>query len=392
LIKRIGFFTHTASISGPNNSLIQLVKKLDKLNYESIVYFPSSGEAINEFKRLNVKCRVIKNKRIERNPFLYPIYLYELIITTFSLIRFINKDQLDIIHINTSVTPFPGIAAKLVGVPIIWHVRESLNNNMINTLYLRLISHLAIRIIAVSDSVSRELIKRTNVPRVKLLTIYNGIEVKDYQLNYDKKEKRRLLGLPIEKTLIAVPAFLHPGKGHLVLLKAVKHLIIQKRIKNFLILIIGNDPSIKKDYYELLRHFVIKNNIDSNVRFLGKRKDIPDLLYISEIVCLPSVFPDPFPRTVLEGMAAGKPIVASNTGGIPEMIVDKVTGLLVNPNDSEALSIALMELIENKNKSVWMGEKGKGVVKEKFNSVIHAKKIQVVYLAVSGKNESQPSS
>jgi glycosyltransferase involved in cell wall biosynthesis len=377
--KNIGFFTHTSSISGPNNSLIQLVKKLDKLNYESIVYFPSSGEAINEFKRINVKCRVIKNNRIERNPFLYPIYLYELIRTTFSLIRFINKDQLDIIHINTAVTLFPGIAAKLVGIPIIWHIRESLNINMINTLYLKLISHLATRIIAVSDSVSRELIKRTNVPRVKLLTIHNGIDVKDYQLNYDKKEKRRLLDLPIEKILIAVPAFLHPGKGHLVLLKAVKHLIIRKRIKDFLILIIGNDPSIKKNYYKLLRHYVIKNNIDSNVRFLGKRKDIPDLLYISDIVCLPSVFPDPFPRTVLEGMAAGKPIIASNTGGIPEMVTDPVTGLLVNPGDPEALANALLELMKDQKKSLRMGKQARKVVKENFTNDSLVKKMCDVY-------------
>lgn len=382
MIKKIGFFIHTGSISGPNNSLIQLIRKLDKQKYYPTIYSPTFGDAIREFKKMGVKCRIIHNRRIERNPILYPLFICELIRTTFKIIYYIYKDKLNIIHINTAVTLSPGLAAKIVGLPIIWHIRESLKHNTINTLYLKVIFNLATSIITVSKSVSRELLKRTNVYSEKLFIIHNGVEPKDYELDYNKKGKKTSFDLPLNKILIAVPAFLHPAKGHLVLLKAIKYLKEQKVSKDFLVLILGDDPSLNKNYYNILNEYVRNNNIGDSVKFLGRRKDIVDFLYISDIICLSPIYPDPFPRAVLEGMAAGKPVVASNTGGIPEMVIEQETGLLVKPKDPKALAIALKELIENKDKSLLMGNNGKKVVKEKLSSTMHAKKVQIVYSSI----------
>ena len=111
-----------------------------------------------------------------------------------------------------------------------------------------------------------------------------------------------------------------------------------------------------------------KHKLNDYVGFIGMREDVPALLSRSDIVCVPSTYNDPLPRAVLEGMAAGKPVVASNVGGIPEMVIDQVTGLLVNPRDPKPIANALVKLMEDRKKSIHMGKQGRKVVREKFDN------------------------
>ncbi|WP_100404809.1 glycosyltransferase [Bacillus solitudinis] len=150
-----------------------------------------------------------------------------------------------------------------------------------------------------------------------------------------------------QRLVISCPARLVPIKGHTYLLSALQTL--KKRRRSFICWIIGEGflmESLQKKAKDL--------GLESNVVFLGGRNDVPSLLKQSDIVVLPTIH-DTLPFTVMEGQLAGKPVVASDVGGVSEMIENRKTGLLVKPKDSNTLADCLDELLGSERLRIELG-------------------------------------
>jgi len=387
-VERVAYFAHTCDLSGPNNSLIHLLRALDRDRFEPVVYFPCGGMALDLLRGVGERCCVVPWHLIEPSRGLRhcATYVGDLFGGTLAVRRALRRDGVRLVHVNTSVTPYPGLAARSLGLPTVWHVREILRRTTMHDWYLAAVTALASRIVTVSEAVRRQLLARTRGRSEKTRVIANGIDLDWFDSMARSALDRTSLGLPVERKLIAVPASLLPRhKGHEVLLEATSLLVRDFGLHDFCVVLIGDEPDQgDRPFTRSLRDYCREHDLQEHVLFLGFRRDVPALLARSDIVCMPSVCDDACPRGVLEGMAAGKPVVGSDVGGIPEMIAHDRTGLLVPRGRADALAGALAELIRDGSKAERFGREGRARVERELTSQMHARRIEALYDEVLG--------
>lgn len=206
-------------------------------------------------------------------------------------------------------------------------------------------------IISISDYVRREYIK-AGIPWDKITTIYNMPP--RWKFIETPKSSRNV-------TLFA-PGRITKFKGFEVLAKAVA--LTVKKVKNISVIIVGNGP-----YFEYLKILVKHHNLDEYIKIIPAvpYQRVKELYFNSDIVLLLSTFPEPFSRLPLEAMAAGKPLIATNTGGTTEAVEHNVNGLLVPPNDPEKTAEAIIKLVEDEELRKRMGTAGRKILEKKFN-------------------------
>jgi glycosyltransferase involved in cell wall biosynthesis len=253
------------------------------------------------------------------------------------------------------------VAGRLAGVPIIINsrrnvyigspLRESLN---------RWTSPLADRVIAVCELARQVEIERANVPPNHVLTIYNGLDAAAFDVSdADGLRIRRSFEIPPPAPLVGSVGRLHVQKDFHTLLTAMTY--VRKCLPDVRLLIVG-DGDLRDALEDRARAF----GLAESVTFAGHRDDIPQILAALDVFTLPSRW-EGLPNAVLEAMAAGLPVVATHVGGVPELVVDAETGLLVPPQDPAALSRALLTLLENSDLRREMGRAGRDRVRACFS-------------------------
>ena len=215
------------------------------------------------------------------------------------------------------------------------------------------------KIIAVSESIKHLVTSEEGVPGEKIEVIYNGINLHDtWHMTHDICSREKL-GIKKDDVVIMHVANLTPVKGHAHLLQAMARLLPE--CPKAKLILVGEGP-LRGELTELVEQL----NLTDNVVFLGKREDARQLLNMADICVLPSLS-EGMSNSILEYMAAGKPVVAARVGGNPELVDDGRTGILVDKENSEQLARAIESLMNSPHKRVEMGKNGYEKVKEKFS-------------------------
>jgi glycosyltransferase involved in cell wall biosynthesis len=352
--KKILYFTDSHGWGGAENYLVDLVTAIDREKYDLEIIFPNGSETniiVECFTKRGIPLDWVDTSN--NTPFLSFIR---------SCYCFIYKRP-DLVHFNLSWPPFcryPILAASLLGRKIVLTEHLVPHNYILEPyekFYKKLIYSRIFQAIAVSADNKLNLLKLFGVPEKKLTVIHNGIDVNKFQFSIFKNLDNSISCVTHNKTVITTISRLVEHKGLYFLIQAAKHL---NKIENICFLIVGEGPlqeSLMKDVKEA--------GMEDRFLFIGFRSDIPYILSKTDIFVLPSLF-EGLPISVLEAMAAGKPVIASNVSGIPEEVIDKKTGILVPPGDPEALAKAIEELAKNPEKRQEMGEEGRKLVKEHF--------------------------
>lgn len=267
----------------------------------------------------------------------------------------------DVVHVNTLYNIVGAVAARLAGRPLVWHVREILPESKAVQLFLWLQRLLAARAVAISNAVAATM----RVGPGRLRVIYNGIDLSEYADLPNPAEARRALGIERHQPVVSTIGRIEPWKGQRVLVDAAPRII--NTHPSARILVVGAPALKKPDYYANLLARCKETGIEDFITFTGPRCDIPAVLAASDVLVLPTVTPEPFGRTVVEAMAARCPVVATAAGGPLETVVDGETGLLVPPDDPEALAEAVLALLDNPARARSMGEKGRQRAFEQFS-------------------------
>jgi glycosyltransferase involved in cell wall biosynthesis len=251
-----------------------------------------------------------------------------------------------------------GLAAKLAGIRVIHteHDSHSLMRPRTQRLF-RVLSSFAERITTVADPVTQFLRDQIGVPAAKLQTIPNGVLVEVFQ--DAMPVARDAFGWSEHDVAIGCVARLESEKGHHVLLTAFHHL--RRRHPHAKLLIIG-DGSLRTT----LQAHAKELGLDGSVRFLGTRDDVPALLATCDLFVLPSL-KEGVPLSILEAMAAGKAVVASAVGSIPQIVSEGQTGLLVPPGDARLLGSVLGSLVADEALRKTLGLRGQKMVKERYH-------------------------
>lgn len=294
-------------------------------------------------------------------------------------IRKISKlakdEQVNIIHTFFEKSEVMGwLVKRLAGIPVWVTSRRDLGfkRKEIYDKIFRISSRDCSKCVANCIAVKEQTLQKEGLPEEKVEVIYNGMDFLPYQESYNGNAFRKAIGIDNQTSLVGMIAnFNFEIKGHQFFIEAAKKILDQ--VPNVEFILVG-DGALRPRFENLSKELGIRQKI----HFLGKRSDIPVILSSLNVSVLCSTN-EGFSNVILESMAAGKPVVATNIGGSPEMVTDGVTGYLVPPADSTSLVKAVIDLLQNSNKAEAMGKEGRRLVKEKFTVEAMAKQYEKLY-------------
>jgi glycosyltransferase involved in cell wall biosynthesis len=278
-----------------------------------------------------------------------------------SLIWLIFKEKPDIVHTHSSKAGILGrLAAKIARVPNIihtphGHVFYGHFGAFASKIFLwveKLFSRFTDRMVALTDGEKNDYENLSVCPSEKLLKIHSGVDVKQFmQSNGNMVEKRRSLGLDQNGNVVGFVGWLLPIKGPEYLLKAMQY-IWQEYPETSLVFVGKGDLDLD------LRAQALQVSANGRVKFLGWREDVDEIMPVFDMLVLPSLN-EGMGRVLVEAMAAGKPVVASRVGGIPDLVRHGETGYLVPPADVEALADGIKKILDDPERAWEMGQQGK---------------------------------
>jgi len=276
--------------------------------------------------------------------------------------RLLTEAGPDIVHTHGYFASVIGrLSAKKAGIPIIFaHVHSTYwDYKKKHILMERKLSRFTHKIICCSRAVENFVKDIEKVGDGKTLVIYNGVDEERFYPMEDAPSIRTELGIDEKALVVGTVSSLTPHKGHEYLIQAAS--LVKEELPSAKFLIVGDGP-LRTELEDQVKNF----SAHPFIMFTGTRKDVPKILSVMEVFVLPSSSREGLGIAIIEAMAAEKPVVATDIGGIPEAVKKGETGFLVSPGDPGALAKAIIELLQNPGKAKEMGKKGRARFKEKF--------------------------
>lgn len=282
------------------------------------------------------------------------------------LFKFFRREQPAIVHTHTSKAGILGRwAAYLAGVPVIVHTPHGHVfwgyfggfRTALFVLLERWTARITTRIIALTHREMTDHLRSRIAPQEKFAVIHSGVELGRFsEKPGDIAAIRREMGLPPDAFVVGTTGRLTAVKGHIHMLRAAAAILEDRKDIYFVLL---GDGELR----EALHSYAEQSAILRYVKFLGWRSDVASALSAFDVFVFPSLN-EGMGKAVVEAMAMGKPVIASDIGGIPDLVVQGKNGLLVPPAQSPALAQAVLELYGNPDKRARMGEAGRQMAAE----------------------------
>lgn len=282
------------------------------------------------------------------------------------LASYFARERVDIVHCHDAYTNiFAATAARLSSTPVVLTSRRWLETPfrsrslaVANAVAYRL----ADRVIANSTSVARSLEKKERINPRHITVVPNFVEEEAFVApSLDERSRiRHELQLEDDALVVGVVARLALPKDHVTLLAAAQRL--RDRFPKLRIVLVGDGP--RRSTIEAEARAI---GVDDIVSFAGTRPSRPSMHHLFDVAVLPT-FQEGFPNSILEAMAAARPVIASAVGGVPDAVVDGETGLLVPPADPARLAEALAKLLSNPSLRQTLGEAGRSRARREFHS------------------------
>lgn len=319
-------------VGGLESMVVRLARSLDPQRFSSLVCcIDETGPLAEQLQQAGIEVVLLKRGQ-SGTDWGYPRRLAKLL----------RQQQVDVLHLHNPTALFYGApAGRLAGVrPIIYteHGRDyshSWKSRLINHILTRMVD----RVVVLHERARHYMHAQEGAPLKRIVKVYNGIADPGEHSPSQRQRMRESLGLNDGVSAIGIVARLDPIKNLPVLIDAMQQL--QQQNAPARLLIIGDGPL--RD--PLIRQ-VADNGLEATVQLLGTRHDVPALLSALDLLVLPSSS-EGLSMTLIEGSAAGLPLVASDVGGNNELVDDGVNGLLVAAGDSQALATALQQLIDD---------------------------------------------
>lgn len=294
-----------------------------------------------------------------------------------SLSRLVRAANPDIVHCNDMFLAISaGLACRVARKPCVWHLR-AIPSWSVPRISVQFYGWLAAlfsdRIIANSRATAGFLSGSPAAKKIRV--VYNGIDIRPFSALEGRERTRLQLGIPPEAAVIAIFSRVIPRKGHDVLIEAMDGL---SRNRECVLVVVGNYES-DGDYHGSLRQQVARLGLDARIKFVGFQLDIRPFLAAADVVVSASTEPESFGRTVVESMAAGKPIIATRLGGHVEIVEDGVTGFLVEPGSAGEIAARMKQITESKALASRMGQLGRARAIRLFSLQACAGELERVY-------------
>lgn len=360
MIKVIHVLSDT-NVGGAGRWLINLLKQIDKDKFTIKVVLPEGSLLKSQVASLGVEVMQVQGMADESFDLKVILSLYKLF----------KKEKPDIVHTHAS---FSGrIAAKMAGRKIVYTrhcVQRVITNSIAKMIYRTINVLFSDKMIAVSKAVKDNFID-SGIPENMIEVIYNGVDILQEIPEADKNKLRKDLNIGQEDIVIGVVARLEEVKGHCYFLKAAK--LVSDKSDNVKFLIVGSGSKENE-----LKNMVAEQGLVDCVTFTGYVRDVEKIFNIIDINVICSLS-EALCLSLIEGMSLGKPSIATDVGGIPEVVVDGYNGLLVPAEDASKLAEAVLKLAKDSRLREEMGLKGKELAEKKFTGRKMAEEIEKLY-------------
>ena len=301
----------------------------------------------------------------------------------FTLLKHIRHEKPALVHTHSSKAGILGrLAAKLAGVPLIVHTPHGhvfyghfgLLTSKMFLLMEKVFDVITDRTIALTEGERNDYLTLAVSSAHKIDIIHSGVDIRRFAPGQtDSVTLKKRLGIGIHTRVVGTVGWLLPIKGPMHLLDAMSELW-QKEIDSVLIYV-G-----KGDLEDRLRAHALSRGVSNRVLFLGWRSDVNDIMQLFDVFVLPSMN-EGMGRVLVEAMAAAKPVVASNVGGIPDLVKHGLNGFLARPGDSRELAAYIEKLLGDDHLRTAMGARGRKLA-ENYTVDKMASKIDALYISL----------
>lgn len=344
------------NVGGVETGTLDLAKYLVKLGHKAVVV-SCGGELVKELESYGA---------IHYQLSVHKKSLFNILKMVPKLIEIIKKEEIDLVHARSRVPAW-----------IAYFACRKANKIFITTCHgyykrhpFSYVMGWAKRVIVLSNVIARHMIDDFGVPHGRIRLIPRSVDLEKFKfLSPDTKRK--------EEFNVGIIARITPLKGHLFFIKAMAK--VARHIPRLKIWIVGDVPSSRQAYKEQVEVLVRRLGLWHCTEFLGTQKDIPAILANLDLLVLATTAQEAFGRVIIEAQASGVPVVATQVGGVIDIIEDGKNGLLVPPQDPNTMSEAVIRIFKDRALASKLAENAYKKVKEEYNVELMVKETLGVY-------------
>lgn len=375
--RRILLLESSSKIAGGQKTLLLHAKYLNNQRFRPIVFCLRNSCFYNLLKQTRISTSEFYIVPQWSNRGINAIILFlNLFIVMPQLVRVVHREKIQLVHSNRPDMHIPAIiTAKLAGIPVVIH----------DHLYLKSTKHritdficglFSDRIISVSEAM-RDKLKIPSFCLKKVVVVYNGIVLSDPIESISEHSLKAEFGIGEGQFIIGTLTRISPEKGLEYLVEAFHQ---TKNEHPGIKLIIAGDIYSESDrkYKVRILNLIKKFDLEKDIIMAGYRTDVADLIQVFD-VSVSSSLAESFGMFILESMAMGKAVVATKVGGVPELVIDGETGVLVEPKAVASLADAISRLLIDEKKRLQMGENGKARALRCFSLESTTRQIENIY-------------
>lgn len=398
---RVCYLDHTAKLSGGEIALARLLETIDRKAIDPWVILAEDGSLAERLRAIGIRVDIVplsdtvldvRKDSVQSGIFSKVGLILQVLAYGFKVAALIRTQPVDIIHTNSLKSDIYGmLVSRLCRVPLIWHIRDHIDVTYLPSFAVKMMRFLAARVPAFVIANSQSTLDQLHLAVAKPgAVVPSGVDPQG-EVVYDGIAS----GIPpvASDTLvtgplrIAIVGRLTGWKGQHIFLEAASKLVEAGIDAQFLIA--GTAMFGEDSYVADLHSQVDRLGLQGKVQFLGHVDPIEAFLPTVSILVHASTSPEPFGQVVIEGMAAGVPVVATDGGGVKETVVHGETGLLVPMGNAQALADALRMLIDRPELRAKLSTKGRQRVLRHFTASITARKVERVYREVLTLSHSE---
>lgn len=365
------FIHQSAEMYGSDKTLLLLLKHLNKSQFSAVVILPFDGPLKIELEKENIKVVIAPVLKLYRKMF-SPKNIIKFLLDikkSFSIIDDLNKDyHFDFIYSNTLAVLLGALYSKKRKIKHLWHVHEIIEfPKLFKKAFVKLLSIKSNTEIVYNSIATQKFWNLNSKISKKSKVIWNGLETNLEIISNMEiiNIRKNLFQANSNDIVIALVGRISRWKGQMILLNAIN--ILSQNNKNIKLAFIGEPPPNQEIFLENLKIQINDFNIEERVKIIPFQKKIFNVWQSIDIAVVPSIEPEPFGLVAVEAMLAKKPVIASNHGGLKEIVVNDETGFLVEPSNEIELSNAIQKLIDNPGLRKSFGENGYQLATNKFS-------------------------
>jgi L-malate glycosyltransferase len=361
-------------VGGLEKVVVDSVLGLDKIMFNvEVCCFDDLGKLADCLTQYNITVTLLRKNQVHYD-YLYPIKLSKLL----------KAKNIHVLHMHSG-TFFhgtqAGILARTPAMIYTDHGRHLVDPKIL--LYMDRFSGIfASKIIAVSKELETYLIDVVKLPAYKTTTIINGINTDTFRYKEKSLTLLKELNIPVNYKIIGTVGRLAEVKDQSTMINSL--IKVREKLPDTMLLLIGDGPLRSE-----LQRLVANKGLNNNVRFLGNRVDVPDLLNLLDVFLLTSLS-EGTSISLLEAMSSGIAPIVTNVGGNPSLVDDNIHGILISPQNVAELAENLIELLQNDEKRKIYGENASLRVREKFSLAKMVKEYEKLYINLLNGNPKGP--